>query len=289
MFSHLSDGAKGAWCMIIGAFLLTTQDAITKWLTTDFHPGEILFYRGFFTFIPIAYLAARAGGWRALGTRNLNATLVRAILGAATSIFVILSFVYLPLATALAIIFLSPIILTALSVPMLGEQVGWRRWIAVFVGFAGVLFMVRPEGDGLPFYYIFPLVTALLSSFRDIVTRRLRGGDSSLSILFYSMIVAILAGAASLPLFGGHWPSPSDWGLFAIAGVMIGLSHLLTIQAFLFAPAGTVAPFKYLSLVYAAVIGYGVWGDVPDIWKIAGAALVVGAGLFILHRELRRP
>ena len=288
MFGDLSDGAKGAWCMIAGVFLLTTQDAITKWLTTDFHPGEILFYRGFFTFIPIAVLVARAGGWQILGTRDLKATTIRAILGAATSIFVILSFIYLPLATALAIIFLNPIILTALSVPLLGEQVGWRRWLSVFVGFTGVLLIVRPGGEGMPFYYIFPLIAALLSSFRDILTRRLRGGDGSVSILFYSMTVAILAGAASLPLYGAHWPSPSEWGLFAAAGTMIGLSHLLTIQAYLFAPAGTVAPFRYLSLVYAVIIGYGVWGDVPDIWKIAGATLVVGSGLFIPHRELRR-
>ena len=288
MFRNLSDGAKGAWCMIIGALLLTSQDAISKWLTTDYHAGEILFYRGFFSFIPIAILVAHAGSWRILGTRNFKSTMLRAILGTATSIFVVLSFIHLPLATALAIIFLSPIMLTALSVPLLGERVGWRRWLAVFVGFAGVLLIVRPTGDGMVIYYIIPLITALLSTFRDIATRHMRGGDSSVSILFYSMLVAIVAGAISLPLFGTHWPSPSDWTLFATAGAMIGISHLLTIQALLFAPGGTVAPFKYLSLVYAAGIGYLVWGDMPDGWMIAGAALVVGAGLFILHREMRR-
>ncbi len=288
MFKNLSDGAKGAWCMIIGALLLTTQDAISKWMTTDYHAGEILFYRGFFTFIPIAFFVARAGSWRILATRNLTETLVRAALGTATSIFVVLSFIALPLATALAIIFLSPILLTALSVPILGERVGWRRWVAVFVGFVGVLLIVRPDGSGLAIYYLVPLFTAFLGTFRDIVTRRMAGGDSSVSILFYSMAVAIVVGAISLPLFGTQWPDLSDWGLFAAAGTMIGLSHLLTIQALLYAPGGTVAPFKYLSLVYAAGIGYLVWGDVPDAWKIAGAVLIVGAGLFILHREMRQ-
>ena len=289
MFNNLSDGAKGAWCMIVSTLLLTTQDAITKWLTADFHAGEVLFYRGIFTFLPIIFLVARAGNWRILISRDLQGTLIRAGLGAATSIFVILSFVYLPLATALAIIFLNPIILTALSVPLLGETVGWRRWIAVLIGFVGVLIMVRPSGGGVPYYYIFPLFTALLASLRDVATRRLRGRDNSLSILFYSMLVAMLAGGASLPLLGGHWPNLFNWGLLAAAGILAGIAHLLIIQALLFAPAGTVAPFRYLSLVWAVVLGYVVWGDVPDQWKLTGAALVVGAGLFILHRELRRP
>lgn len=289
MFSNLSDGAKGAWCMIIGTLLLTSQDAITKWMTADYHAGEILFYRGFFTFVPIVFLMARSGSWRGLVSRNLKGTLLRAGLGTATSVFVVLSFLYLPLADALAIIFLSPIMLTALSVPFLGERVGWRRWLAVLVGFAGVLFMVRPGAEGVPYYYAFPLITALLSALRDIATRRLRGGDSSVSILFYSMFVALLVSGASLPFLGAHWPSASDWGLFAAAGLLVAVSHLLTIQALLYAPGGTVGPFRYLSLVYATVIGYGIWGDVPDAWKLAGAALVVGAGLFILHREMRGP
>jgi len=288
MFNNLSDGAKGAWCMIIGSFLLTTQDGITKWLTTDFHPGEILFFRGFFTFIPIFFIVMHASDLRSLKSRNLKGTMTRAVLGTATSIFVVISFIYLPLATALAIIFLNPVILTALSVPLLGEKVGWRRWVAVLVGFAGVVIIVRPSGEGVPYYYIFPVITALLSSMRDIATRRLAGGDSSNSILFYSMLVAFFAGAVSLPIFGVHWPTPTQWGLFAIAGVLVGLSHLLTIQAFLLAPSATVAPFKYFSLIWATLIGYGVWGDVPDTWKLAGSALVVGAGLFILHREMKQ-
>jgi drug/metabolite transporter (DMT)-like permease len=289
MFRKLSNSAKGAWCMIVSTLVLTIQDAIAKWLTADFHAGEILFYRGIFTFIPIFTLVAWAGNWRVLISRDLKSTLIRAVLGTATSIFVVLSFVYLPLATALAIIFLNPIILTALSVPMLGERVGRQRWIAVLIGFAGVLIMVRPSGGGMPYFYIFPLVAALLASLRDVATRRLRGTDNSLSILFYSMLVSILAGGASLPVLGSHWPSLFDWGLLAAAGILAAVAHLLIIQALLLAPASTLAPFRYLSLVWAVVIGYGVWGDVPDQWKLAGAALVVGAGLFILHRELKRP
>lgn len=288
MFSNLSNGAKGAWCMIIGSLLLTTQDAITKWLTADFNTGEIMFYRSIFTFVPIIILVAWARDWRVLASSNLKGTLIRAGLGTATSAFVVLSFVFLPLTDALAIIFLGPIMLTALSVPMLGERVGWRRWFAVFVAFFGVLLIVQPGDGGFQFFFIIPLVTALLSALRDIATRRLRADDSSLSILFYSMLVALIASAASMPILGGHWPDLGHWGLFAIAGTLNSLAHLLTIQALLWAPGGTVAPFKYLSLVWATAISYGVWGDIPAPWTIAGAALVVGAGLFILHREVGR-
>ena len=287
MFHNLTDGVKGAWCMIVGTLLLTTQDAISKWMTTNYHAGEVLFFRGIFTFIPIAILVAWAGDLSLLSTKSLTSTLIRAVLGAATSIFVLLSFVNLPLATALAIIFLSPIMLTALSLPILGERVGWQRWVAVFVGFGGVLLIIQPDGGNKWLYYCIPLFTALLSTFRDIVTRGMKGGDSSVSILFYSMIVALAAGSVSLPLFGAQWPSLPDLGLFAAAGTMIGISHLLMIQALLFAPGGTVAPFKYFSLVYAAGIGFVIWGDIPDSWQITGAALVVCAGLFILHREMK--
>ena len=286
MFRNLSDGAKGAYCMIIGSLLLTSQDAITKWMTSSYHAGEILFYRGIFTFLPIIFLVLWAGDIKLLKTRSFKSTLLRAVLGSATSVFVVLSFAFLPLATALAIIFLSPILLTALSVPFLGERVGWRRWCAVFVGFCGVLLIIQPGQGGVWIYFLIPLFTALLVTMRDIVTRRMKGGDTSLSILFYSMLVAVLTGGISLPIFGYSLPNWSDIGLFAAAGIMVSFSHLLIIQALLFAPGATVAPFKYLSLVYAAGIGYVVWGDIPNLGKIIGAVLVVLAGLFILHREM---
>ena len=140
MFRNLSNGAIGACCMIVGSLLLTSQDAITKWMTSSYHAGEILFYRGIFTFIPIIFLVIWTSDINLLQTRSFKSTLLRAVLGSAASVFVLLSFTYLPLATALVIIFLSPIMLTALSLPILVEQVGWRRWGGVFVGFCGVIF-----------------------------------------------------------------------------------------------------------------------------------------------------
>ena len=288
MMSGLSNGAKGILFIVLSGLLLTSQDGISKWLTQNLHPGEIMFFRGLFTFVPIFVIVAlRPGGFGQLVSRNLRGTLTRACLGAATSIFVVISFMHLPLADALAIIFISPILLTALSSPLLGEPVGWRRWLAVFVGFSGLLLMVRPTGDGVPVYYLIPLFTALLSALRDVATRRLRNDDPAVSILFYSMAAGVVIGALSMPIMGVRLPTAPEWGLLAVAGVMNSLAHLLAIQALLIAQAGTLAPFRYLALVWAAIIGYFVWGDVPDIWKVSGATLVVGAGLFILYRELQ--
>mgnify|MGYP006219922555 CR=1 FL=1 len=126
--------------------------------------------------------------YKIIFTKNLKTTFLRAFLGTATSISVVLSFIHLPLATALAIIFLSPIMLTALSGPLLKEKVGWRRWVAVFAGFLGVLLIMRPSGGGDYFLYAIPIITALLATFRDLVTRSMKGGDSSASILFLSLI-----------------------------------------------------------------------------------------------------
>lgn len=270
--------------MIASGVLLTSQDAISKWLTSDYHAGEILFYRGIGTFIPIFFLVWYYGGWQALQPGNLRGSILRGTMALATSLFVVLSFVYLPLADALAIIFVSPILLTALSAPFLNEAVDPRRWLAVLIGFVGVLLMVKPGQEGVHYFLVFPIIAAFLSAGRDLVTRYLRTADNSLSLLFVSMLISFLGGTVSI-VFGTQMPTLSEWFLFILAGILNSLAHLLIIQALMLAPAGTVASFRYLSLIWAAFLGYIVWGDIPDNFKISGAILVVGAGLYVLRTE----
>ena len=273
--------------MIAGVFVLTTQDAITKWLTAGYHAGEIMFYRGAFSFMPLALFLWRAGGLTALRSRRPGLNFLRAVLALCTSVLIVKSFAALPLADALSIVFASPIILTALSVPLLGEKVGWRRWSAVAVGFVGVLLLTRPGPGGIALVALLPLSAATFSALRDIVTRRLGAFDSSTTILVYTQLVATLAAAPTLVDNHG-WPPLHDWVLFAAAGTLVGVAHFLLIQALVFAPAAVVAPFRYLALVWAVLAGFLVWGDVPDRWAIAGSTLIVGAGLFMLRRETRR-
>lgn len=287
-YAAASPVARGIFCMIVGTLLLTTQDGIAKWLTTDYHAGEIMFYRGIFAFPMLIWFAMREGGLHTLRSRRPRLNGWRSILAFVCSIFVVLSFSVMPLADALAIIFLSPILLTALSAPMLGEQVGWRRWLAVLVGFTGVLLMTRPGEGGFTLVILFPLAAALTAALRDISTRQLGGLDSATTVLFWTMVVAVIGGALTLP-FGTRWPTAFDWLLFASSGILVTLSHWLTIKALHFASGAIVGPFKYLSLVWAAAIGYVVWGDVPEPVKVVGAAVVVASGLYILRRETRRP
>ncbi len=286
--STVSASQKGLFCIVASGMLLTSQDAVVKWLTADYSTGEIMFWRGLLSFLPIAGLIWHMGGFGILRSRRPGALLLRSLLAAGTSLMIVVSFRYLPLAEALAVVFLSPVILTALAVPMLKERVGTRRWAAVGVGFAGMLLIVRPTGAGIEIALLAPLSAALLSALRDVVTRRLGATDSATSILFYSLILSTLIGLYDMPR-GLTPPALGDIPFFLAIACMWGLAHLLGIMAFTYAEASAISPFKYLALVWAAFLGFLIWGDIPGPWVISGAALVVGSGLYILHRErLRR-
>jgi len=281
----MTPAVRGILCMIAGVFVLTTQDAISKWLTASYHPGEITFYRGLFSFIPIAVLASRTGGWAALKANRLGANILRGLFALVTSALIVWAFSMLPLAEALAIVFASPLILAALSGPLLGEPVGWRRWACVAVGFVGVILLTRPSTAGVEWVVLIPLGGALFSALRDITTRRLGGIDSATTIIFYTQLVAVVATAPTLLIAFNGWPDLGDWALLAVSGILIGIAHSFIIQAFLLAEAAVVAPLRYLALVYAAVLGAILWGDLPDAWAIGGSVLIAASGLYTLHRE----
>lgn len=284
MTTNSSDTLKGMACMVGGVLLLATADAFTKWLIADFHAGEIIFYRGFFAFLPLVPLIIRNGGWLSLKLRQPNGVWWRGVIALVTSVFVAVSFINLPLAEAAALIFTSPIFLTALSPWFLGEKVGWQRWSAVLFGFAGVVVMIQPGAAGFTIWALVPLMAALCSASRDVLTRRLGVVDSAATVMFYTSVVAFIGGALSMP-WAEEPPTLTQWGLLAASGVFVTVAHLLIVMALHLAEGATVAPLKYVSLVWSAVLGYLVWGDVPGPWKVAGALMVVAAGLFILYRE----
>ncbi|MCB1739087.1 MAG: DMT family transporter [Gammaproteobacteria bacterium] len=277
----------GIGLMITGTFMLTCQDAVSKWLIDGFHAGEILFYRGLFAYLPIAVFAWRAGGLQALRSARPRANVLRALCNTAAGFTVISAYAFMPLADAMAILFASPILVTALSVPLLGEPVGPRRWAAVLVGFAGVLLILEPSGGGLAWYLLLPIAGAVFVCFRDILTRKLGAVDGPTVILFYTVTASVIGGAASMLVLGAHWPSPASWAVFAAMGLLNGVAHYLTIKAFSLASAVTLSPLRYLSLVWAGIIGYSVWGDVPAMHALLGASLVVASGLYIFMRETR--
>ena len=278
----------GIACMVGGGALLTLNDGTVKWLSADYPIGEIMTLRGLFVFFPIALIAWHGGGLRALEIRNLGAQGARATLTMLSTVFYLTALAVMPIADTIAITFAGPLFLTMLATPLLGETVGWRRWMAVVVGFIGVVVMVRPGSDTLQAVALLPVAAALMGAIRDIITRRITSdmatAESSVAILCFTTLVVILGGLVTLP-FGWRMPTAVDFGLLALSGFLIGAAHYLLIEAFRYAEAGLIAPFKYLSIVWAVIFGYLAWGDIPDRWIVIGAGLVIGSGLYIFHRE----
>jgi len=273
--------------MLAGTLLLTVQDAVSKGLIRDFHAGEILFFRGLWAYLPIAWFAWRSGGWRALSSRRPGVNAVRALLNSAAGFAVISAYAFMPLADAMAIVFASPILVAALAGPVLGERVTGQRWTTIGAGFLGVLVILQPGTGAFRWAMVLPLAGAVFIAVRDLLTARLGAFDGTTVILFYTVSASVLAGAASMAAFGGHWPNGWQWGLFAGMGLVNGVAHFMAIRAFALAAAALLAPLRYLALVWAGVIGFAVWGDVPSGAPIAGAALVVASGLYIVFAERR--
>ncbi len=277
---------KGIVCMTVGTMVLTTHDAISKLLLDWLHVGEIIAWRGLLS-IPVVLLLLRIEGdpISSLKSASPRQTFLRGFFGLAASVLVILSFQVMPLADALAIIFSSPILVTALSAIFLREQVGWRRWAATLAGFAGALLIVGPGFETLGLWALAPFGAATASALRDIISRRLGQADTGPSILFWTMIVSMTGGMMSLPVFGITAPPPQAWAMIAFTAILIALAYRLTIAAFTLASGAIVAPLRYLSLVWAAVLGYTIWDDIPSLQATFGAAIIIAAGLYIWRRE----
>jgi drug/metabolite transporter (DMT)-like permease len=193
----------------------------------------------------------------------------------------------MPLADAVAISFMAPLVLTALSVPILGERVGIHRWSAVIVGFGGVLVIVNPGAGMLSLGVAVAIGAAVAQALSMVTIRQLNRTDRPLAIVFYYMLFSTLFTALPLPLL---WQAPSgtDWALAVLMGGTGCLGQYLMTRAFSLAPAAVVSPFNYVGLLWATVLGWIFWGDVLTLHVVIGAAIVIASGLYILYRETRK-
>jgi drug/metabolite transporter (DMT)-like permease len=279
--------AAGIGYMVAGSALITLNDAIAKWLTASYPVGQILCIRGAFFFLPILFFIWRAGGTKALRVHSVSGQLGRAALFITASAFFVTSVGLMPLPTVIALTFTGPFFVTALAPTLLGEHVGWRRWLAVLVGFVGVLIIVRPFQEGWSWVAVLPVIGAMCGALRDVATRQITARETSESILFYGALAVVVVGLATLP-FGWQWITPFDLMLFAVQGLAMGVAHYLMIESFRLSEAALVAPFKYTGFIWAVLYGALLWGDYPDSWTILGALVILASGLYILHRELLR-
>ena len=278
----------GILCMLAGCLLITLNDAATKWLTGGYPVTEIIFLCGVLSMLMIV---AIVGGQQQVATllpHNLRFQIYRAGLFVMTVALFTIGLKLLPLPVVTAISFASPIIMTVLAGPLLGERAGWQLWLAVFAGFAGVVLIIDPGTDSWGWAALVPLGCALSSALRDITTRQLTAHESTQSILFVTAVVTTLAGLVLAPFGGWLAPTLQDWALFAFVGASQLAGHYFLVQAFRLAPAVVLAPFKYSMIVWALVLGFVVWGEVPSAAMSAGAVIVIGSGLFIFYRERER-
>ncbi len=282
--SALSPQLVGILAMSAAGAVFSGHDAITKYLAERLPIGEIIFFRQLSSAVLLTAYIWFAHGLGVIRPVMIGGQALRAFFFLASTVLIAISVASLPLSTALAIIFSSPLLVAALSPLLLKERVGPRRWLAIIVGFIGVLVIIRPGGAQFTWLLLIPVAAASASALRDITTRILHRTDSTYAILFWSNLVILAATLLTWP-FGWEEVSLSDAGFLILGGALNTLAHFLTITALRHGDAALVTPFRYTALVWAALQGFAVWVDVPDNWTILGAMIIVAAGVYLVLRE----
>jgi drug/metabolite transporter (DMT)-like permease len=264
--------------------LFCTMDAMVKELGGTYGAFQLMLFRSAVAMLPIAFIVWRAGDLRVVRSNRpwLQAVRIAAGLGSTAGFFYV--FPRMPLVDAYAISFAAPFFMVGLAVPMLGEQVGWRRWTAVAVGFAGVIVMLDPMGISFHAISLVVLGATFCYSLSTVLVRVNSRHDSDAATLFwFSIVSSVVSLGAAVPDW--VWPTAIDWVWLLLLGLLGGIAQVLVTRAWRLAPAGVLAPFDYAGIVLAVLYGY-LWFKEEPSWTVwLGLPLVIGSGLYILHRE----
>jgi drug/metabolite transporter (DMT)-like permease len=276
--------ARGIALILVSAVFLSCSDVMAKYLASSLPAIEIASIRYFVFLLILLPAIVRKGPARALSSARPALQAFRALGLVGSSILFISSLRSLPIAEATATSFAAPLIITVLSIPILGESVGPRRWAATAVGLIGVLVIVRPGTSAFQLASLLPLLAALSWASAVVVTRRTSAADTALTTLSYSAIIGTLVLSALLPFV---WVVPG-WQALAF-GVLIGCAatagHWLIVLAFRYGDASVLAPFTYTQLVWSTALGVLVFGTLPDTWTLVGAGIIVASAIYTAHRE----
>ncbi|HYG88640.1 MAG TPA: DMT family transporter [Azospirillum sp.] len=274
-----------AW-MVFATLLFVTQDAVARVLVKSFPVAEVAWAR-FAVHFAIAAVLLGLRSPRLMVSARPGLQLVRSGLLLSVTLLSTTALGILPFVDLAAIVNVTPVLVTLLSIPMLGEKVGWRRGLAVAAGFAGAMLIVGPASGVFQWAVLLPLASATAYAFYQIVTRQLQASDPTLTTFFYTSSVGTLVCSAALPFV---WVTPDlvSAAMMAMLGGLGAFSHFCMIRAFTAAPAATVAPFNYTTLVWAALCAVILFGEVPAATTIAGALMIVASGVYIVYREQRR-
>ena len=270
--------------MFISVCAFSLMDVLVKW--SDAYPvGQVLFFRGFCGIIPILFLIPRDRFLDFYKTTRPLLHFKRCLSGLIALVAIFIALRNLPLATVVSITFAAPIFTTIFSIFLLKEKVGLYRWLAVLVGFVGIIVITEPGFSSLNFYYIYPIIFCLGLSYVAIAIRKLSTTEPVWLIsFFFSFSIAILG---LLSLFQG-WVMPNflDLFLLSMVGILGGLANLWLSQSYKYSEVSLVTPLKYLALVFAIIFGYFIWSEVPTLKTLMGALLVILSSFIIFRREL---
>ena len=301
---QMSPAKLGAICASISVIFFSINDVAIKFLSGGYALHQVVLIRSVIgLLIIVAVIAPMTTGWAIARTKKLKMHMLRGLCVVFANMTFFLGLAAMPLADAVAIFFISPLVITLFSVLFLGEVVGPRRWAAIAVGFIGVVVMMRPGTQAFQVASLLPLAAAFCYAGIHIITRRIGGTESAATMAFYIQLMFIVVGVM-FGLFVGDgrfgdqsdpslvfllrawsWPVVADYPIFLIIGVGIGIGGYLISQAYRVAEASYIAPFEYLALPISVIFGMIVFAEFPGVWDYLGMALILGAGLFTVWRE----
>jgi drug/metabolite transporter (DMT)-like permease len=278
------DVPRGILFMLGATVLFAVSSAIAKWQVAIYPVGEVMFMRSFSSLLVCAAVILPISGLSVFATRRPRDHLARGLSQSISQTFTVLAFSLMPLAGAIAINFSAPLWSALVSVYWLKERAGPARWAALLAGFLGVLIVANPGVDSLTLGALFALGNAVMYGSVTVAVRGMTATESTNTLLMWQ-ITTIAVLHAFLLIFGLRWPTVGDAALLGASGVANALAQYLWTRALHLAPAAAVSPFYYFLLVWALIIGFVLWGDVPTIGLLAGSAIVVASGLFLLWHE----
>ena len=274
---------RGIFWMMGAMMMFSVTNSFAKLLMANYPVLQIVWARYFFQFVLLLAFVGPSLK-KVIVTSKLQLQIIRSFLLLGTSVLFFFGLSKLALADISSIMFVAPILVTILSMPLLGERVGPRRWAGIVVGFLGAAIIIRPGYGMIQLTALFPIGAACLYALYQISTRFLGRTDNAMTTLFYTASSGTTILTCLVPL---HWiaPDTKGWLMMIVLGVTSNLGHFSMIKAYEHAPAPTVVPFTYANLLWMTLFGYILFSDLPDLWTISGACIVAGSGLYIFHRE----
>ncbi len=279
---------RGVLFIVSATLLFVCMNTSVKLLSASLSPVQLLWSRNLGHSIFIMALFAPRFGWRLVVSARPAIQLTRSLMLLTSSSFFFAAIGHVPLADATSVGFTAPFIVAMLAGPVLGERVGLGHWLAIAAGFAGALIVIRPTGGGTNAYALLILGSAACYAVYQLLTRRVAAIDPPETSVTFSALIGTIALSALVPFF---WQTPSGvlpWILFAILGFFGGLGHYFVARGFLWGPASILSPMHYVQLIWAAALGYVVFGDVPSLWTWLGAFIIIASGLWIAWRGGQR-